>query len=61
MIKRCQNCKFFNIKGFGLIFEHRVCNPPHYKQSFRCVALNRNGGCPCYERKWWKFWVKEEE
>ena len=26
-----------------------------------CEEMNEANDCPCYKRKWWKFWVRNDK
>ena len=45
---KCKNCKRYDLMlGF--------C----YKYLSYCTAWDMQGYCKYYERKWWKFWIKD--
>ena len=67
----CGNCKWFH-GGFGALgVGHNCCSPSNiqikhnYETSWSQIKkqakeINVNNKCKNYNRKWWKFWVKED-
>ena len=59
----CRNCKYCPsnyYKGpfIGLV---NICYCGKEDSTWGenvCGISNKNGNCPYYKRKWWKFWIK---
>jgi len=59
----CQNCKYINcVRTFNFSpIKKYYCKKEDYcflGIAITCFQKNKDGNCPDYKRKWWKFWVK---
>ncbi len=65
----CTNCKYFSevsVSAMGMGYYYNSCTNPRTPRinniNIRQEAhhINKNHDCKEYERKWWKFWVKDD-
>jgi len=63
----CSNCKYFigyhnyNNRDYTCKFGKTIEKNAFEKRQklTNGKVKNKNNDCPDYQRKWWKFWVKE--
>lgn len=63
-IKMCQHDTCFNKpngyyeNGHNNMYIDEKTFTPQYKRIKGQAQLNQHGNCKFYERKWWKFWIR---
>jgi len=60
-VKYCKNCNKYSEMPSLFLERPNIYNPSKTERYGYglCKMRNDKGNCPDYERKWWKFWIRE--